>query len=662
MVQAPGSRRGMSVSRLHAWWLALGVTLAMVVFVARVAQLQVAPGERLREHIKPRTTTVREPAIRGDILDRRGRPLAATRVGYRVIIDPTLLDRTQVDRTIVRIAEAMEVPAEEIANRIAWALSENDRREKARQSGSQGADATDGEPRGPIRYLPINRVIGDSQAAAVRELGLRGVSLEKRQVREYPGGEEVASILGKVGFEEMGLMGAERLLEGELQGRPGSIRFVRDARGRPLWLDAGSVNPALAGRDVRLSIDAELQRIAREELQRQVDQMDAAGGRLVMADPNTGEILAMVDIVRDMPGLSPFPWVDVTPGTKKPRAKDPEPARGTRFATIPDDPGRKVHPALGRNRCLEDVYEPGSTFKPFVWATITELERARPDEVFDTHNGRWRVPGIGRPIEDVTKRATMTWSEVLVFSSNIGMIQGALRLTPQELHDCVVRFGFGKPTGVGVPGRPYPGEAAGIVTPLRKWTKYTHTSVPWGHEVAVTPVQMVRAFSVFARRGAQAGTLPRLRLTAARPDETEGVIYRVLPCGVAELTRETLRAVVTNMEQGMKQRREEIPEGGWRYTMFGKSGTAEIPLGTAPPGKRAPSWAKGFYPGQLNSSFIAAGPAEAPRLVVIVVIDDPGPKPDRRLMYGSAAAGPCVRRVMERSLAYLGVAPSPGPQ
>lgn len=683
--------------RVVAGALALLVSLSLVSMLARVAQLQIAPSAALKDQMEPRVTVRPDPPLRGDIMDRNCRVLAASRFGYRVVIDPVNFPEKNQDQALISLAQAVGMHTEDVATRILSAIETNRQRALLASQPSQPAVrrapeqpairevsmpaeppdiAQEGasKPRGPIRYLPLTDVLTDSQAQAVRELGLKGVIIEKRPVREYPGGDEVASIVGKVGFEGTGLMGLERLLEPVLRGTKGSLRYVRDAAGQPLWMYPGSVQPAVPGKDVRLSIDLEIQRIGYEELSAQVDAQNAAGGRLVIADPNTGEILAMVDIVRDLPELVPYPWVPAPKGPhKKGEPQDAATSAATadllrtprRYRTIKEDPARLIHPALARNRCIEDVYEPGSTFKPFVWATITELGLAKPDEVFNTENGRWRFP-IGnttRYIEDVTKRTTMTWHDVLVNSSNIGMIKGASRLTHEQLHDAVIRFGFGKPTGLGVPGRPFPGEASGIVTPLSKWSGFTQTSVPYGHEVAVTPVQMVRAFSVFARHGELAGTLPRLRFTALSPGDSEGVIYRVLPEEIAILTRGPMCGVVDNMEQGMVTRQEPVPEGGWRYRMFGKSGTAEIPLGAPPKGMKAPDPKKAFYDDQFNVSFIAAGPAESPRLVVLVVIDDPGPRPGKRnLRYGSAAAGPCVRRIMDRCLTYMGVAPSPKPE
>jgi cell division protein FtsI (penicillin-binding protein 3) len=738
--RANQSRRAFDITAVA---LAGAMCLTMVVVLGRVAQLQLAPSDQLREHMDARTTYRTVLPVRGDIKDRRDRVLAATRFGWRVVVDPTIFP-SPPDTAIVSLAQALDLPAEKVGERVLRALVENERRTEARGGAALRADAdspaarlatllnqrvdtvvarvrsgdslapeaddpaspglagepvgeqlatapgvtpfvdgasvqagesranADGTanptaanptaasttPRGPIRYLPIGGVIEDDAAQRVRALKITGVALERRQIREYPAGPSVASIVGKVGFEHQGLLGAELALNEPLTGEKGRVGYLRDSRGRPLWTSPGQVILPASGQDVRLSIDLEIQRIATEELQRGIEEADAVGGRLVMIDPRTGEILAMVDLVRDLPDLVPYPWAD-KPVRVRGQPTPPVaslPTTRQRYVTLVADKGRAVHPAMARNRCVEDVYEPGSTFKPFVWATITELGLAHPNEVFDTEGGRWRT-FYGRPIQDVTRRATMTWAEVLVNSSNIGMIKAAERMTHQQLRDAVLRFGFGRATGLSLPG-----EADGLVTPATAWGKYSQTSVAYGHEIAVTPVQMVRAFAAFARNGDDAGTMPQLRLSGATDPEatdlTRGVVIRVLPADVAMLTRNTMTAVATNMEG----RWAKPPEGGWRYTLFGKSGTAEIPLGPPPKGKVRPRDASGYFDDQYNSSFVAGAPLDDPRVVIIVVIDDPGPSrvfSSPRSHYGAAVAGPVVRRTVERTLAYLGVPPSP---
>ncbi len=521
-------------------------------------------------------------------------------------------------------------------------------------------------PPKPIRYLAVTDLLSHEQETAVRALMKRtannlkplvGVGLERQQVREFAGSDAMAPLVGKVGFGHKGMMGAEYRLDEALSGEEGSLTYVRDRSGKPLWVEPSGVIPATPGSNVRLAIDSEVQRIALEEVTQQVADMNAAGGRCVIADPNTGEVLAMVDIVRDVPEAIPFPWVDA-PAPRKKGEPAPKADRGSfnpnqRYKVIPDDPGRKIHPALARNRCVEDIYEPGSTFKPFVWSTITELGRAKPDEVINTENGKWVTPD-GRPLTDVTARPTMTWQQVLINSSNIGMVKVGTRLSAQELHDAVVRFGFGHKTNIGLPG-----EASGLVTPLSAWKTPTHTSVSYGHELGVTPLQMVRAFSAFARRGDTAGTLPTLHLLAPESRAATDPTMRVLPPDVAMLTRHTMKYVVDAVDRNAAKK--DMPVGGWRYTMFGKSGTAKIPIGGAPKGKVKPSGAGGYFDNQFISSFLSAGPVEDPKLVCLVIIDDPGPREgvSRRSRYGASAAGPAARRIMERALTYLGVPASP---
>lgn len=648
--------------------LAATTSLALLAVVGRVAQIQLRPSEELKAQLAPRVTVKKDLPLRGDITDRRGRVLAATRFAERLIVDPTLV--RDIDKTVVSLAPIIGVSAEELGNRLIFAMEENRRREAAllaagAAASPQGDDGeeddeitTAEEGAAPaklkriIRYLKLSDHLSSEQATAVRDVirkdKLRGLSLEKWPVREFVGGVEAGPIVGTIGWlNPANRSGAESRFHTQLSGNPGRVGFVRDGAGNPLWIEAGLVDRAQHGRDLRLSIDLELQRIAAEELTRGVEEADAQGGRIMVIDPITGEVLAMTDVYRDVPGLIDLPTVPKGATLKRGAIV----AEGNRLRASRqryrvirpdlDENGNVRPPQLARNRCVEDVYEPGSTFKPFVWSVITELGRVKPTDVIDTEGGRWITP-TGKPITDVTRAATMTWSEVLINSSNIGMIKGAQKLSPREFHEAVSRFGFGARTSLGLPG-----ESGGLVTPLSRWSVYSHTSVAYGNEIAVTIAQMVRAFSVFARPGELAGTMPRLRLTAHSPADASGVIYRVLPASVATLARDTMRGVAANMEN----RYAKPPEGGWRYDMFAKSGTARVP---APP--------FGYLQHQYITSFLAAGPSENPRLIVLVAIDDPGPERVRtRTYFGAATAGPVVRRVMERSLTYLGTPPSPRP-
>lgn len=652
---------------------------ALVLVAARVVQLQVAPGDDLRAAINARTSGSRLDPARGDLLDRRGRLLATTRVGWRVIVDPVAAG-DKADTVIVSLSSQLGRSGDDIGSRVMRAAAENVRRRADRDDGGviEAGLATSARSwladkglvpqrragssdRGLIRYVPVSGIVSRDQADAVRSLRLPGVFVERHAVREIVGGPAIAPIVGKFAhteesIERVGVVGAEKLFDERLTGSPGSLRYVRDANGRPLWVERGAWNDASPGQDVRLSVDAEIQRIVAAELERGVTDADAAGGRAIVLDPHTGEILAMVDVLRPVPGAVEVPWHDPASGTPR-----PEMPTGVRFRVMRDDPLRDVEPALGRNRCVEDIYEPGSTFKPFVWAAGYERGRLKADEVIRSETRSVRT-WYGRSITDVTFRNELTWDDVLRFSSNIGMYNITERLSHQELRGTIVRLGFGQPTSVGLPG-----ESSGRVTSARDWTKYTQTSVGMGYEVGATMLQMVRGFAVFARHGDEAGTLPGVRLTAAGQEDEhrpgvigeEVFVERVFSPEAAIAVREPLRSVVERMDAvRLRKDPEDVPA---RYSMFGKSGTAYIAC-TPPPGMRRPRGAGGYYK-QYTSSFLVAAPAENPQIVILVVIDDPGPGTISRVQhYGSHVAGPVVRRVVERTLPYLGVpVPDPSP-
>lgn len=667
-------------------WIRTACLAALIIVAGRVVQLQVFPSEDLQAAIDARVSGSRLEPIRGDLLDRRGRVLATTRIGWRVVVDPVATG-DQTDRVIVALSSQLGARGDDIGGKVMRAAIENHRRRQQppTQPPTQPADTTDPhEPvladaagglrgflsdiglvrprnaqastRGMIRYVPVSGIITTDEAEAVRALRLPGVFVERRSVREIVGGDSVAPILGKVGYrdfsnERIGLMGAEKRFHQHLEGQAGSLRYVRDARGRPLWVERGAWQDADPGRDVRLSIDAEIQRIVWTELDRGIQDADAAGGRAIVLDPHTGEVLAMVDIIREIPGAVDVPWHDPASGQPVPVMPT-----GVRFKVLREDPARHIEPALARNRCVEDIYEPGSTFKPFVWALGHELKRLRTGEIIRSETRTIRT-WYGRSITDVTFRNEMTWDDVLNFSSNIGMYNITERVSHTEMRNAILSLGFGQSTNLGIPG-----ESAGKVTSRRDWTKYTQTSVGMGYEVGATMLQMVRAYAVFARRGDDAGTLPGIRLTAAGPEDEhrpgilgeETFVERVFSPQTAVAVREPLKAVVERMDSlRLRKDRNDVPS---RYTMFGKSGTAYIAC-TPPPGMRRPRGATGYYR-QYTSSFLVAAPAEDPEIVVLVVIDDPGPAQiARQQHYGSHVAGPVVRRITEQVLPYLGVPP-----
>ncbi|MEM9065717.1 MAG: penicillin-binding protein 2 [Planctomycetota bacterium] len=661
------------------------LVLLMGIVLGRVAQLQLAPSERVTRLVSGRIVGAGAEGVRGDLLDRRGRVLSTTRFSYKLVLDPTLLYKAEVGGSdlgelILKAAEVSGLEAGAIGRVAVEKMAENDRRRALISVVVRPvADAT---PRSPwsrvgrsidrlgeaffaaepsaqaeqpvgkkqIRYAPVPGLIELERAQAVLAARLPGVGIERVPVREYPGGELAAALIGKVGWDHSGALGAEAAFDAKLRAQGDRTRYVRDARGNPLWVEAGSAANVTRGDAARLTIDLELQRIATDEVWRGMSEADAAAGRAVVINPHTGGVLAMVDLIREVPDAVDIPWI--TEGEPDPVYDLDNPPR---LRMVPDDPRRRVHPSLARNRCVEDVYEPGSTLKPFMWGVITDLGLADIGEVFDTEWGIWKTE-YGRPIKDVTRRETMTWAEVLTNSSNIGMIKAGERLTPAQMHAAVERFAFGTPTGIELQG-----EANGIVTPLRRWSKYTQTSVSFGYELAVTPIQMARSFSLFARRGPMLGTIPDVTIVGATEQHSEyGIVHRALPEETARLAIAPMAATAAKMEG---QLAEDFPgEDRWDYPMFGKSGTSRMVIANPPAGYIKPRSLPAYCPEQYHASFIAAGPTNDPQLVVLVIIDDPGPAYIRaKRHYGSGTAGPVVRRIMERSLRYIGVRPELAP-
>ncbi len=536
--------------------MAIAATAALLVIPARVVQLQVAPPAQLADAGSAGGRSV--PLVRrGDLLDRRGRVLATTTRGWRLFLDPGIAD--DPIRLGARLSERIGVPAIEIDRLLSGRLHR--------------------------RYIPVPGLLEPWQVQRLRSEPIRGVALETRPVREYPTGTTAGSLVGLVGFEHDGLSGLEHGLDGRLEADEGSLRVVRDAARRTLWVPTNGFDPGRSGDTVQLSLDLEIQRMAEARLAQAVTECGAAGGRLVAMDPTTGEILAAADIM-----------------------EQPTPSR------------------LQRHRCVSDPYEPGSTFKPFVWAAATEDGTARPDEVLATPSSGPHRTTFGRRIRDAHPKGPTSWRYVLIKSLNSGMAIVAERMRHERMRELVATLGFGRETTCGIPG-----ETRGIVTREADWSNYTQTSVAMGHEIAVTPVQMARAFCVFAGDG----SMPAATIHAVR-DSGEILRTPIFDEQTARLTRETMQLV---MSEGTGRRaNSEL------YTMFGKSGTAQLPIAEG----------GGYHEDRYVSSFIAGAPAHAPRIVVLCVIDDP----DRSLgrWYGGSTAGPVVRDLIDSTLPYLGVA------
>ena len=540
------------------------LSLVMLGLVGRTAYLQSNPDPRVTTMLDAHTSAEPILARRGAIQDRRGRVLAATRIRRRLFADPQLIEQRGT-----------------FAERVGYNLGY----EPARISRLLHGQAR-------RRYVVLDQRMSPAQSARARALNLRGLASEPVQVRDYPHGALAGQLIGFVGRDGEGLAGLEARFEPTLAPEPGQVRYLRDARRRALWAQGGSYEAPKNGKPVRLALDINIQSYAEQALGRAVEKYGAAHGEVVVMNPHTGEVLAMANYPRFDPNHF-----------------------------------QRTTAAQRRNRCVTDSFEPGSIFKPFIWSIATQLDVARPTEKIDTTEAGFYVTEGGRQLHDTHGHGRITWNNVLVLSSNIGMAKVGQRLGIDRMHRAVRAFGFGQPTGAQLPG-----EVGGLVRPARKWNHYSITSIPMGQEIGVTALQVTRAFCAFAN----GGLLVTPTVRAATQPEVVPIQQRVLRRDVADRTRRVLRRVVTE-GTGRRARSEQ-------YAIFGKTGTAQMP--NLKEG--------GYYDERYVASFIGGAPVEAPRVVVGCFVHDPDKDKGH---YGGTVSGPVVKQVLERSLRYLGAAP-----
>jgi cell division protein FtsI (penicillin-binding protein 3) len=446
------------------------------------------------------------------------------------------------------------------------------------------------------RFAMIARGVDTTTAEAVRAMGSPAVGITESAVRTYPIGKSVAQILGFVGRDGDGLEGIELAYNDHLAGRDGRRSTIRDARRRVLWpATHGDVAPVDGGHIV-LTLDAEIQRITHDALADAVTQFEAQSGVAVVISPADGRVLAMVSV----PTYDPE---HLTSGSGD----------------------------LRRNRAVTDPVEPGSTFKPFIACGALDGGFVSVSELIDCKMGSHRFGR--RLVTDVSPHGLMDLSGIVAKSSNVGMGMIAARMGNEALHDIILRFGFGKCTHIELPG-----ESGGIVYGLGRWTSYSTTSVSFGYELGVTPLQLAIAFSAIVNDGVL--LRPRLvaRLLSAdgqveRSFDSPEVVRRVVSSDVARyMTREVLTAVV----EGGSGRRARIPG----YRVLGKTGTAKLPYADR----------SGYEPGAYLGTFIGAAPAEDPQVVVLVMVRRPNPEFG---YYGGTVAAPAVGTILDSTLAYL---------
>ncbi|MEW6647769.1 MAG: penicillin-binding transpeptidase domain-containing protein [Pseudomonadota bacterium] len=533
--------------------------LATVVLMWRVVDLHVFNREFLQHQGDARALRVVEVAAhRGMITDRHGEPLAISTPVESVWANPKELAAARDHWKA--LARVLELPPRALEQLLAK------RQER--------------------EFVYLRRHITPELAQQVMALEIPGVALQREYRRYYPAGEVFAHVVGFTNIDDAGQEGMELLHNDWLKGTPGSKRVIKDRLGR-IVENVESISEPRPGQDLRLALDRRIQYLAYRELKAVVQRSQARAGSAVVLDVASGEVLAMVN----QPAYNP----NNRSGLSSERL---------------------------RNRTVTDVFEPGSTIKPFTVAAALESGKFRPDTVIDTGSGFLRV-NSRLTVRDVHNYGRIDVSRVIQKSSNVGAATMALAIKPQQLWDMFSRLGLGTMTASA-----FPGEATGLLTDYSRWRETERATLSYGYGLSVTALQLAQAYAALAADGRMHSVtmLP----AAEQAPETQ----QVMRPQIAQQVRAMLELAVEKDGTGS---RAAVPG----YRVGGKTGTArKVTTG-------------GYSEDRYLALFAGFAPASTPRLAMVVVIDEP--QGDE--YYGGQVAAPVFGRVMSGALRLLDIAP-----
>ncbi|PAU57812.1 peptidoglycan D,D-transpeptidase FtsI family protein [Pseudomonas indica] len=548
---------------LYPWRFRLVLVLLALMSGAiawRIIDLQVVDRDFLKEQGDARSMRhIPIPAHRGLITDRNGEPLAVS---------------TPV---ITLWANGKELQAaRDQWPRLAAALGQEPTTFAQRLEQNAGRE-----------FMYLVRGLTPEKGQSILDLKIPGVYSIEEFRRFYPAGEVTAHVVGFTDIDDRGREGMELAFDEWLAGVPGKRQVLKDRRGR-LIKDVQVVKNAKAGKALALSIDLRLQYLAHRELRNAMQEFGAKAASLVMIDVKTGEILAMVN----QPTYNP-------------------------------NNRRNLQPAAMRNRAMIDVFEPGSTVKPFSIAAALGTGRWKPESTVDTYPGSLQ---IGRyTIRDVSRGGVLNLTGILMKSSNVGISKIAFDIGAEPIYAVMQQAGLGQDTGLG-----FPGERVGNLPNYRVWKKAETATLAYGYGLSVTAVQLAHAYAVLANQG-QNVPLSMVRLDN-KPAPTQ-----VIDREIAHTVLGMLQAVVE--EPGGGGARAKVPG----YHVGGKSGTA----------RKAAVGSKGYVEHAYRSFFAGVAPIANPRIAVVVMIDEPS----NGAYYGGLVSAPVFGKVMAGALRLMNIAP-----
>ena len=526
-----------------------------IIFWGRIVYLGAADKDFLQRKGKISEKLEVIPAVRGSIIDRNGEVLAVSTPGYSISINPSQASFSEEELKTISTVLKLD------KDRLRSSIKHNQNK----------------------KFLFIKRKVAREIGDFLRTFDIEGLSYDEEYHRYYPAAETSAHVIGRTNIDGIGSEGIELTRDSLLQGRRGEKLVLRDRKGG-LIRNLNYRAPPIFGKDVRLTIDLNLQFIAYKELKSAIESHRARSGSLVMLDARSGEILAMVNQPSYNPN-EPVPNMDVL-----------------------------------RNRAVTDAYEPGSTIKPFAMLAALESGNFRPDSVVDTSPGTYLISG--HQIKDPTNYGALSLSKIIQFSSNVGISKIALDLPHRAIFEVLGRSGFGRSVDIGLPG-----EARGSLKPNDLEISVQRAALAYGYGLTVTPLQLANAYLKIASHG------ENRRTSLFKGEFKPGFdrIYREFD------TKEVIKMMETVTEIDGTGKAAAV-EG---YRIAGKTGTAQRFVNGR------------FDPDSHNVWFVGIVPAYKPRLVTVVVVNDP----KAGASGGGTVAAPIFAQVARHSLRVLGIEP-----
>ena len=541
----------------------------MLVISARLVYLQFSQYESLANRARQQQQNEIETSPqRGELLDRQERQLARSVQTVSLFLDPDGLDAATLDRNAQQIAKSLGLKQADLAKEFHDAAAAKK------------------------RFIWIVRRLDADVANKIVELNLPGLQTQLEPKRYYPNGSLAAHVLGYVGLDGKGLGGVEQFYNAKISGEAGHLLVEKDAYGKAYESYEIASKP---GQSVILTIDQTIQYQAEQALQAAVQRSHAKSGTVIVLDPRSGEILALANA----PTFDPNKVSEAKPETRS-------------------------------NWALQNIYEPGSTFKVVAFSAALEKKLVNINDHIDCQMGAITV--AGRVVHDHHPFGSLTIPEALAKSSNVAAIKLGMRVGDPTMYDYIKRFGFGSKTGIELPG-----ETNGILRKVERWQPSSIGSIAIGQEVGVTPVQMVAAFGALANDGVRIAP----HLIREVRDAGGNVVYRAQPEQRRVISAETaiaLRGMLEGVTLNGTAKKAQL-DG---YSAAGKTGTAQ---------KIDPK-TKAYSSTKFVGSFVGFAPVSNPQVVIIVVIDEPA-----GAYHGGDVAAPVFREVAEQVLPTLNVMP-----